>query len=480
MIHSIRKFLLLNLLISITVATTITIVGNYLLDQKDIEKHLDTLLSQSGLAFQALISNDIKSRNLTTLQKELDAVPDLAQKYLKNANNAIEDNTNKFEFQVWDITSQKLLLHSANAPLEALSSGKTGFSTIQLGEASWRVFTSIDKSDGIILNVGERYDIRQQLGQRIASDDLYIMLIVYPLLGLLIWVIIGKGLSPLTRITTELSHRDPSHLAPVDLADIPIEISPLVNALNKLFLRLERALEREKRFSADAAHELRTPLAGLKTQAQLVLKLENTIEKTAALNKLLLSVDRCTHIVEQLLTLSRLVPEEPHLLQNISSVNLHHLAIEIIGMLVPGALAKNIEIELSCANEDITIQGNNTALGILIRNLVDNAIRYSPAFSHIKIIIEETTKYVVLSVIDNGPGVPAELRTRVFERFFRILGNQASGSGLGLAIVQQIAALHHARVQLTDPDTGKGLQVNVYFPKKIAPPHFKKGKKIKK
>jgi two-component system, OmpR family, sensor histidine kinase QseC len=467
MIYSIRRFLLLNLLIGITIATTLTILGNYLLDQKDIENHLDALLSQSALAFQALISDDIKSRNLIKVQNRLDAVPQLTEKYYKKSRAFLDANQNKFEFQLIDLKTKKLLLHSANAPLESLSNNSGGFSITHVNSNSWRVFTAIDKNDGLMINIAERYDIREQLLQHIALDDIYIMLVVYPLLGVLIWIIISKGLYPLTKITTELSERAPDHLSPVDLANIPVEITPVVDALNKLFLRLQRALDREKRFSADAAHELRTPLAGLKTQTQLALKIHNQQERSEALNKLLQSVDRCTHIVEQLLTLSRLVPEEPHMLEGMTPISLYHIAVDIIGMLVPKALDKNIELELICENENIMVNGNNTALGILLRNLVDNAIRYSPSGSHVKVIIEETDDNVILSVIDNGPGIPPKLRMRVFERFFRILGHQASGSGLGLAIVQQIASLHQAKVKLMDTPSGVGLRVNVYFSKLI-------------
>jgi len=468
MFNSIRKFLLINLLISIIVTTSLTLLGNYILDQKDIQHQLDSLLSQAGLVFDALISDDIADRDLSKLQNELNSVPILAKEYFNSIDNPFDyDYEDKFEFQIWDLKTHKLLLHSANAPLEPLSKGQPGFNSVRFDESAWRVFTSIDKENGIIINIAERADIRQELGKRILRDDLYIMLLVYPLLGLLIWIIVGKGLLPLTSVASEVANRAPGHLSPVDITNVPVEIKPLLDELNKLFLRLQRALDREKRFAADAAHELRTPLAGLKTQTQLALKIADEKEREVALNKLIKSVDRCTHIVEQLLTLSRLVPEEPNMLKDLSSVNLHSLAVEIITMLVPKALEKDIELELVCPNIDLNITGNNTALGILLRNLIDNAIRYSPPGSDVKVMIRETAEDIILSVIDNGPGIPPELRSRVFERFFRVLGNKAPGSGLGLAIVQQIAALHRADVKLGTPDAGEGLEVVIYFKKNI-------------
>lgn len=465
MIISIRKFLLVNLLISIIITTSVTAIGNYILDQKDIQYHLDSLLSQSGLAFQVLLGNKTDTTSLLQLQQALNSVPKVGKKYYDRIYNPFKyEYEDKFQFQVWNAQRQ-LIVHSANAPLEPLSNGKEGFSNKKINGNEWRVFTTINPTTNVTFDIAERYDIRAELGNRMARDDLYIMLLVYPLLGLNIWLIIGKGLDSLRRVADEVSHREPHYLEPVDVSSVPIEIKPLVEELNKLFLRLRLALEREKRFAADAAHELRTPLAALKAQAQLALKVSQDTQLQDIINKIIASVDRSTHIVQQLLTLSRIVPEEANTLQGIAPVNMYKLAVDEISLLVTPALEKNIELELICEDETATIEGNTTALSIMLRNLVDNAIRYSPANSFIQVKIENLTDEVILSVKDNGPGIPAELRSRVFERFFRILGTKQSGSGLGLAIVQQIAMLHHAKVKLSSPDHGTGLIVTVTFPK---------------
>jgi two-component system sensor histidine kinase QseC len=465
MIISIRKFLLVNLLISIIITTSVTAIGNYILDQKDIQYHLDSLLSQSGLAFQVLLGNKTDTSSLLELQKALNSVPAVGKKYYDRIYNPFKyQYEDKFQFQVWNAQRQ-LIVHSANAPLEPLSNGKEGFSNKKIKNEEWRVFTTINPETHVTFDIAERYDIRAELGNRMARDDLYIMLLVYPLLGLNIWLIIGKGLDSLRRVADEVSHREPHYLEPVDVSSVPIEIKPLVEELNKLFLRLRLALEREKRFAADAAHELRTPLAALKAQAQLALKVSQDVQLQEIIHKIIASVDRSAHIVQQLLTLSRIVPEEANTLQDIAPVNMHKLAVDEISLLVSAALEKNIELELICEDETATIEGNMTALSIMLRNLVDNAIRYSPANSFVQVKIENLANEVVLSVKDNGPGIPAELRSRVFERFFRILGTKQSGSGLGLAIVQQIAMLHHAKVKLSSPDHGTGLIVTVSFPK---------------
>jgi two-component system sensor histidine kinase QseC len=274
-------------------------------------------------------------------------------------------------------------------------------------------------------------------------------------------MIIGLALRSITRVTNEISNRASTYLEPVDPENTPVEIKPLVEELNQLFIRLKLAFERNKRFAADAAHELRTPLAALKTQAQVALKAETESDRNTAMLKVLQGVDRSSHMVAQLLTLSRLGQEEA--LSDIKPVDLHKLAAEIIAYLVPIALEKQIEIELAPAPEDSIVSGNDITLGILIRNIVDNAIRYTPANGEVKVQLLNQNEKIIFRVTDSGPGIPAELRERVFERFFRILGASAPGSGLGLAIVSQIADLHSAQVSLGTPANGIGLQFDIIF-----------------
>ena len=300
------------------------------------------------------------------------------------------------------------------------------------------------------------------LARRITQNDLYIMLLVLPLSGLLIWLIIGKGLDSIKAVTNEVAHRAPTHLEPVDIKAVPVEIKPLVDELNHLFLRLQEAFEREKRFSGDAAHELRTPLAALKTQTQVALKTADLTEQRKILQNVVAGVDRCAHVVQQLLILNRLAPEASEL-EGTTKFDLSKLTAEIIAQIGHLALEKNLDIEL-IAGKPAFMAGNPTAIGILIRNLVDNAIRYTPAGGAIDVLVEKKPTGILLAVIDNGPGIAEELRKRVFERFYRILGHKSPGSGLGLAIVQQIAKLHNAKVKIGDPDSGQGLKVEVFFP----------------
>lgn len=462
---SIRKFLLINLLLAITVTTTLTAIGNYYLDQKDIQEHLDTLMATSALAYQALLGNDLHERPLKTIQNELQNISDDIDQYNKHRYILLQDDQktlNKFNFQVWT-DGGKLLLHSASAPKIPLLNEEDGFSDKIIKGQKWRVFTSYNPKAGIRVVLAERYGTRNELGHRIAQDDLYIMLLTFPLSGLLIWIIIGRGLDSLDKVAEEVANRAPSHLEPVDLKEIPEEIKPVIDELNKLFFRLKQGFEREKRFAADAAHELRTPLAALKAQAQVALKTRTVDEKDEALQKLIASVNRSTHIVQQLLTMNRMLPEAAGSYE-LEEVNLTKLAREIIAMLAPSALEKQIDLSFEAESKLPLIQANLTALSILIRNLVDNAIRYSKEHGTVTVSISKEDECIVIEVCDAGPGIPVELRERVFERFYRVLGNKSTGSGLGLAIVRQITELHHGRIELDAPQVGSGLIVRIYLP----------------
>jgi len=453
MIRSIRRFLLVSLFISITIASSITAIGNYLLDKSVIQPYFDEKLVKFFDIIEALNQSvNINKKIETEVETHLSEIEPASPQHLL--------------FQVWH--GGKLLFHSNITTFTPLADIPIGFSDIHLHGTDWRVYASYDKKSNDKIIVAELYDIRNLLADEIARNNAYILLVTYPIFAILIWIIVGLALRSITRVTNEISNRASTYLEPVGSINIPIEIKPLVSELNQLFIRLKLAFDRNKRFAGDAAHELRTPLAALKTQAQVALKAENQLDRNSALQKVIQGVDRSSHVVAQLLTLSRLSQEEA--LNDIHPIDLHKLATEIIAYLVPIAIEKNIEIELSPSPLNVTILGNDTALGILIRNVVDNAIRYTPAQGDIKVQLISKEEEVIFRVIDNGPGIPVELRDRVFERFFRMLGVTAPGSGLGLAIVRQIADLHHAYLTLSTPPCGKGLQFDVTFRKFIESP----------
>lgn len=449
MIKSIRYFLLVSLLLSITIASAINGIGNYLLDEQVIQPYLDSQL----VRVSSIIGILSESSNASSKARN-----DIINFLRKN-----QPITNqKFLFQVWG-TNGKAIINSMEKSNVTLKDTPLGFSDQAINGSDWRLYSTYDDKLKAKIVVAELYTLRRELADDIARSNANILLITYPVFGLLVWFIITLALRSITRVTTEISSRASTFLEPVHLAEIPVEIKPLVAELNQLFIRLKLAFERNKRFAADAAHELRTPLAALKTHAQVALKSDNEIDRNKALQKVIESVNRSSHVVAQLLTLSRLGEEEA--LTDVKPLDLHKLATEIIAYLAPHALEKDIEIELAPPPQEPFVLGNDTALGILIRNIVDNAIRYTPTHGEVKVSIVDTGSKIIFRVVDTGTGIPLELRERVFERFYRILGTKASGSGLGLAIVHQIATLHHADIKLETPPNGIGLQFDVTFPK---------------
>jgi two-component system sensor histidine kinase QseC len=239
-----------------------------------------------------------------------------------------------------------------------------------------------------------------------------------------------------------------------------VEVAPLVNSLNALFGRVSRLIENERRFTADAAHELRTPLAALKTQAQVARGATGDAERRRALDNVIAGCDRAHRLVEQLLTLARLEPDQVGVHRE--RCDLRTLAQQTVAELAPAAMSRNIEIELT-EGPPVTVVGYPGLIGILLRNIIDNAIRYSPGGTTVLVEAANAEGEARLTVTDEGPGIAPEEYDKVGQRFYRILGSGQSGSGLGLSIVHRIAEIHDAAVALGDAPGGMGLRVTVTF-----------------
>lgn len=365
----------------------------------------------------------------------------------------------KIAFQVWD-RQGRLLLHSASAPPARLLDLAEGFGDTTLENQRWRVFSRRDESRRFVVQVGEQYEVRDELAKSVASHLLHPLYLALPALALLIWFAVGSGLAPLAGIAREVARRAPDNLAPIESSQAPQEVSPLLTALNRLFERLRNSLEQERRFTADAAHELRTPLAALKIQAQVALGAKAEAQRSDALAKVLAGTDRATHLVEQLLVLARLDPQAA--IAPDRPVELHALAQQGLAEIAPLAARKEIELELAPGGP-VLVVGDALLLAVLLRNLLDNAVRYTPAGGVVRVVVDASPQGPQLTVTDSGPGIPEADRARVFERFHRGLGHGEEGSGLGLSIAQRIADLHGARIALVAGDHGQGLRVSVHF-----------------
>jgi len=367
----------------------------------------------------------------------------------------------KLAFQVWN--DNHLLLRSTTAPVAALASAKSGYSEIKVNNEAWRALARWDAQHEFMIQVAEPMAGRERLARHITLKMLLPTFIALPVLALLIWLGVGAGLQPLQKLKQEVKQRAANRLEPVAMAGVPEEVAPLTQALNDLFARLQQAFESERRFTADAAHELRTPLAALKIQAQVALRSTDEAERHRALENLLRGTDRATRLVEQLLTLARVDPETA--VAGYHQVDLRTLVTNVMVDIEPLAHAKQIEMVLEeKPDSDVacSVLGDEVQLGLLLRNLIDNAIRYTPIGGRVSVGID-TIDGIALEVRDSGPGIPEAERNQVQQRFYRIAGTGEEGSGLGLSIVRRIAELHGARLVLSDNNSSGGLLAKVYW-----------------
>jgi signal transduction histidine kinase len=321
------------------------------------------------------------------------------------------------------------------------------------------MFTAVTGTQTI--QVAQSSSLRTELAAAAALRLLVPILAVLPLLAGLVWLILDRGLAPLSRVARAVGARSPGSLDPLPAEGLPGEVRPLVDALNRLLARLAEAFTVQRRFAADAAHELRTPLTALALQIQLAERARDDADRAAAFAKLKEGVKRATRLVQQLLAMARLEPEASE--RPFERVALDALAQSVVAELAPLAAARPATLALTRV-EPVDVTGNEDALRLLLNNLVDNAIRYVPAGGRIEVRTFRRGGEAVLEVADDGPGIPAEERARVFDRFYRVAGTDAPGSGLGLAIVRQVADLHHGRVELADGLGGKGVTVGATFP----------------
>jgi two-component system, OmpR family, sensor kinase len=360
-----------------------------------------------------------------------------------------------FVVQVWD--PEGVLVYLSGAGVLLPKSGG-GYETVSVEGQDWRVFTLADP--GKTIQVAAPIELRSGRATAMALRILVPVLATIPLYGLLIWLIVGEGMRPLVQIAGAIRRRAPSSLEPLPERGLPEEVAPMVSELNQLLARLREAIDKQKRFTADAAHELRSPLTALQVQLDMLARARSPQESREALESLRAGMKRAARLVEQMLTMARLEPEAAG--ETYTELDLASLAATVAAELEPLAEAKKIELRLEHMDA-ARIRGQAQALYTLVRNLLDNAIRYTPASGTVSLAVRLDGKEPVLQVDDTGPGIPAEERARVFDRFYRLPGSDAEGSGLGLAIVRQIAHAHGAEVALAEPEGGRGLRVTVRF-----------------
>jgi signal transduction histidine kinase len=368
-----------------------------------------------------------------------------------------EQGESDFVIQIWDPFGTRVYLSRPGLPM--INRATLGFEDLTLQGDPWRVY-SLQTIDGVV-QVAQPWRVREALAGQAALRVALPLLLMLPLMAAAVAWIVGRGLRPLARVTAEVQRRDAYSLSPVLATGLPQEVAPLVNELNRLLERLGNAFDAQRAIVADAAHELRSPLTALKLQLQLLARAQDDSARDDARDKLGTAIERAMHLVEQLLTLARHEPDA----EGITSEPIALDEVARAGIADTHAFAESRRTDLSFdAHERVTVRGDADALRVLVRNLVDNAVRYTPPNGIVRVRVVTTPGGgAKLEVDDSGPGIPAAERERAFDRFYRRNGSSEGGTGLGLAIVKAIASRHGATVDLGKSPLG-GLRVTVSFP----------------
>jgi len=432
-VKSIRATLLIWLCAGIAVAATVGAVVIYRNTLREADQFFDYHLRQAALI--------------------------LRDQAFEAASTQILAATNEYDFvvQVW--TANGVIAYQSQPHASLPDATALGFASVRTDAGEWRTYGVVSR--GYVIQVAQPMRARRDQAAELASRTLLPFLILVPVLVVIVLLVVPQTLGPLRRLARDLSLRPATNLQPIATDGLPSELSPLVNAFNGLLNRLAATLDREQAFIADAAHELRTPLTALRLQVDGLSAATDAVERTEAARQLSGGVTRAARLVEQLLSLAR-VKQQREELQ--AAVRLDDLLREVIAAKIVLADARHIDLGVTTA-DPFTLHGDAAALRALLGNLIDNAIRYSPEGGHVDASIVVEHDAGILRVIDNGPGIPAEEREKVFARFYRTISNTTQGSGLGLAIVRSVAEQHGTTVELGDAPGGHGLQVTVRFPK---------------
>ncbi len=333
-----------------------------------------------------------------------------------------------------------------------------GFATVVIEDERWRTYQVVSGDRTVV--VGQPLRIRNEATTEIGTRMLLPTLILIPVIVLTVLFLVKRGLRPLTRFADELNSRTPHALGSIDLKSLPAELLPMASAMNDLLARLSAALDAQKVFVADAAHELLTPLTALQVHVQMLERARSEDRRIQATLDVRAGLERCISLARQLLTLARHSADTPPEVRR--SVRLGEIVRVVVSDILPKAHSRGIDLGVA-SSDDCELMGDDKAIQTLVANLIDNAVKYSPDQGRVDVAIGMRAGQSVLTVSDNGPGIAPAEQSRVFDRFYRSSTVDVEGSGLGLAIAREIAARHDATISLRTPGKLGGLDVEVIF-----------------
>jgi len=399
--------------------------------------------------------NDLFDYQLQQLALSLEHQPGAAPR-VERGDAEDRQEQSDFVVDIWDRDGK--LIFASRAGLILPRAAARGYAMHNWHDSAWRSYQT--RWRGLTIQVAQPMSAREEMAATMALRILVPVLVLIPFLGVVIWVSVGRGLLPLKEIGAALGARSSSDMSPLAAIHLPVEVAPMVFSVNDLLTRLSVAMETQRQFIADAAHELRTPLTAVQLQLQLVERADTPAERELALVELTAGIGRAVHLVQQLLALARVEPEA--VIRKFGIVSVDDLARAVVADYAVLAVDKGVDLGIGRV-ERATIAGDADSLRVMLGNLVDNAVRYTPSGGRIDLCVYRDEYDVVLEVEDNGPGVPQEERSRVFDRFYRQPGSQGQGSGLGLAIVKNIVERHHGQIVLGAGKNGRGLNATARF-----------------
>ncbi|WP_324043577.1 ATP-binding protein [Aeromonas dhakensis] len=469
--RSIRRFLLSGILALVSASLAVSALIGYLEASHEMEELFDARLAQSARITNQLLGRYLEQNgelpaNGTVYQEWEQSNPEPWQKdksfNLRGEDRELTPFGHEFERNLYfQLLSEQggILLRSPSAPSQPLGALAPGFNSVTKDNHEWRTFTLYNQDAQTWLIVAERDDERSELASKMATLTMLPLLITLPFLLGLLWWLISRGLAPLRQLAQAIGERHPANLSPLNLKIRAQELTPLTNEINRLMHALADTIEREKQFTNEAAHELRTPLAVLRIHSENALAAEDAESRQHSLQKMLLALDRSDRLLRQLLTQARIDNQQG---LELSELNLNQLLQGTLATLAPIALKKDQQLSLE-GTEQLTVMGQAILLELMFSNLIDNALRYTQAQGEIVVEACQEGHRVRVDIRDNGPGIPTAALSRLCERFFRVNPQQGDGVGLGMAIVSRIAQLHGADLDIHNRPQG-GLEVSVLLP----------------